>query len=150
MDLAWRSATTCARLPITRVIMPSFSLMRIITVSGGSWYLSCLIGWTKPSEITVPSDYLYTQEALYRLVNRAVPVDEVLDVAAVWAEEIVAKAPLSITEIKRLFWHGLNQDFEAHSHHVSVSLANLTRPNDLGKAGSSFFGERRAPEFTGS
>ena len=119
-------------------------------MSGGSWYLSCLIGWTKPSEITVPSDYLYTQEALCRLVNRAAPVDEVLDVAAVWAEEIVAKAPLSITEIKRLFWHGLNQDFEAHSHHVSMSLANLTRPNDLGKAGSSFFGERRAPEFTGS
>ncbi len=39
-----------------------------------------------------------------------------------WANKIAANAPLAIQEMKRLFRHGLTQDFESHSHHVLMSV----------------------------
>ena len=50
--------------------------------------------------------------------------------------------------MKRLFRHGLTQDFESHSHHVLMSLLNLFRSDDF-REGVQAFMERREPEFQG-
>ena len=67
------------------------------------------------------------------------------EVLAKWA----ANAPLAITEMKRLFRHGLTQDFESHSHHVLLSVMQLFRSNDF-REGVAAFMEKRSPTFTGS
>ena len=131
-------------------IIPGFARMGIIPESGGTWYLPRLIGWAKACEISMLGDNLTAEDALeYGLVNKVVPSEELTDTVIEWAEKIAANAPLAITETKRLFRHGLLQDFESHSHHVLMSLLNLTRSNDFKEAIESF-SERRAPDFKGN
>ena len=65
-----------------------------------------------------------------------------------WAEKIASNAPLAIQEMKRLFRHGLTQDFESHSHHVLMSVVNLFKSEDFKEAVRSF-AEKRPPEFHG-
>ncbi len=132
------------------LIIPGFSRMGIIPESGGTWYLPKLIGWAKACEITMLGDNLTAEQALeYGLVNKVVPAAALTSVTTEWAEKIAANAPLAISETKRLFRHGLNQDFESHSHHVLMSLVNLTRSNDFKEAIQSY-AEKRPPDFKGN
>ena len=80
----------------------------------------------------------------YGLVNKAVPRESFDIVVDDWANKVAANASLAIQEMKRLFRHGLTQDFESHSHHV----LNLFKSEDF-KEGVQSFVTRRAPEFKG-
>ena len=132
------------------ILIPGFARMGIIPESGGTWYLPRLLGWAKACEISMLGDNLSASEALdYGLVNKVVPAEELNSHAGEWANKIAANAPLAITETKRLFRHGLVQDFESHSHHVLMSLVNLTRSNDFQEAIQSY-AERRTPDFKGN
>ena len=134
----------------TAIMMPGFARMGIVPESGGTWYLPRLVGWAKACEISMLGDTLNAAQCeSYGLVNRVV-APEGLDAAVTdWAERIAANAPLAIMDIKRLFRHGLTQDFESHSHHVLMSLLNLVKSNDFNEAVQAF-AEKRDPRFNGS
>ena len=83
------------------------------------------------------------------LVNRVVPQDELMAEAERWAEKIAANAPLALVAMKRLFRHGLTEDFESHTHHVLMQLLLLFRSRDF-KEGIQSFLERREPQFGGN
>lgn len=134
----------------TAIIMPGFAKMGVVPESGGTWYLPRLLGWAKACEISMLGDNLDAARAEeLGLVNKVVPADQLADVAMEWAGKIAANAPLAITEIKRLFRHGLTQDFESHSHHVLMSVLNLFKSNDFNEGVASFI-EKRPPSFKGS
>jgi enoyl-CoA hydratase/carnithine racemase len=50
--------------------------------------------------------------------------------------------------MKRLFRHGLTEDFDSHTHHVLMQLLLLFRSKDF-QEGLTAFMERRDPEFSG-
>ncbi len=132
------------------VLIPGFAKMGIIPESGGTWYLPRLLGWAKACEISMLGENITADQALaYGLVNRVVSGDQLNDCVLDWANRIAANAPLAIAETKRLFRHGLVQDFESHSHHVLMSLVNLTRSNDFREAVNAY-AERRPPDFKGN
>jgi enoyl-CoA hydratase/carnithine racemase len=131
------------------VLMPGFARMGIVPESGGTWYLPRLLGWAKACEVAMLGETLDAARAAeYGLVNQAVPADELHSVTLDWANRIAANAPLAIQEMKRLFRHGLTQDFESHSHHVLMSLLNLFRSEDFREGVQSFI-EKRDPSFQG-
>ncbi len=82
------------------------------------------------------------------LVNRAVPDDQLDAVAREWAGEIAANAPLAVRAMKRLFRHGLTEDFASHTHHVLLQTLQLFASKDFEEGLVSFM-ERRPPEFRG-
>ena len=132
------------------ILMPGFAKMGVIPESGGTWYLPRLLGWAKACEISMLGDTLTAvQSEEYGLINKAVKAEDLDSVSMEWANKIASNAPLAISEMKRLFRHGLTQDFESHSHHVLMSVLNLFKSNDF-KEGVSSFIEKRAPEFKGN
>jgi enoyl-CoA hydratase/carnithine racemase len=82
------------------------------------------------------------------IVNRAVPDEELAVVAGEWADEIAANAPLAVRAMKRLFRHGLTEDFQSHSHHVLLQTMQLFGTKDFAEGLASFM-EQRPPRFTG-
>ncbi len=131
------------------ILMPGFAKMGVIPESGGTWYLPRLLGWAKACEIAMLGDNLNAEQAAeYGLVNKAVPAEQLEATVAEWAGKVAANAPLAIQEMKRLFRHGLTQDFESHSHHVLMSVLNLFKSEDF-KEGVQSFVTRKPPEFKG-
>ncbi len=130
-------------------LVPGFAKRAIVPESGGTWYLPRLVGWAKACEIGFLGDDLPAARALeLGLVNRVVPDDAVLVEALAWAERIAANAPLAVKAMKRLYRHGLTEDFESHSHHVLMQLMQLMRSQDFQEGVASFI-ERRVPQFAG-
>jgi enoyl-CoA hydratase/carnithine racemase len=130
-------------------LVPGFAKRGILPESGGTWYLPRLVGWAKACEIGFLGDDIPAERALaLGLVNAVVPDGEVLAEAIRWATRIAANAPLAVKAMKRLFRHGLAEDFEAHSHHVLMQLVQLFRSQDFQEGIASFM-ERRPPRFTG-
>ena len=131
------------------VLMPGFAKMGVIPESGGTWYLPRLLGWAKACEVSMLGENLNAEQSeRYGLVNKAVSHQEFNSLVDGWANKIAANAPLAIQEMKRLFRHGLTQDFESHSHHVLMSVLNLFKSEDF-KEGVQSFASRRTPEFKG-
>jgi enoyl-CoA hydratase/carnithine racemase len=130
-------------------LIPGFAKRAIIPESGGTWYLPRLVGWAKACEIGFLGDDLSAARALeLGLVNKVVPVNQLDTEARTWAAKIAGNAPLAIRAMKRLYRHGLGEDFESHSHHVLMQLLLLFRSQDFQEGILSFM-EKRAPVFTG-
>jgi enoyl-CoA hydratase/carnithine racemase len=130
-------------------LIPGFAKRGIVPESGGTWYLPRLVGWAKACEIGFLADDLPAERALQLgLVNAVVAEQELRAEAERWAAKIAANAPLAIRAMKRLFRHGLSEDFDSHSHHVLMQLLLLFRSQDFQEGVQSFL-ERRPPQFQG-
>ncbi len=81
-------------------------------------------------------------------MNKVVPQDELMMEAERWAQKIAANAPLAVVAMKRLFRHGLTEDFESHTHHVLMQVLLLFRSHDFQEGIQSFL-ERRESRFGG-
>ena len=108
-------------------LIPGFAKRAIVPESGGTWYLPRLVGWARACEISFLGDDVPAERALaLGLVNAVVP--DALAEAQRWAAKIAGNAPLAIKAMKRLFRHGLTEDF---------------------REGVASFVERRPPRFEG-
>jgi enoyl-CoA hydratase/carnithine racemase len=130
-------------------LVPAFAKRGIVPESGGTWFLPRMIGWARACEVGFIADDISPARAIeLGLVNKVVEHDELMGTAEEWAEKIAANAPLAIRAMKRLFRHGLSEDFESHTHHVLMQLLVLFRSGDF-KEGLQAFLEKRQPDFTG-
>jgi enoyl-CoA hydratase/carnithine racemase len=130
-------------------LAPAFAKRGIVPESGGTWYLPRLIGWARACEIGFIAEEISPERALeLGLVNKVVAHENLMTEAHTWAEKIAANAPLAIRAMKRLFRHGLTEDFESHTHHVLMQLMLLFRSGDVAE-GIKAFMEKREAKFTG-
>ena len=81
-------------------------------------------------------------------MNAVVPAGELMAEAGRWARKIASNAPLGIRAMKRLFRHGLSEDFESHTHHVLLQTILLFRSKDFQEGVASFL-QKREPKFEG-
>ena len=130
-------------------LMPGFAKRGVVPESGGTWYLPRLVGWARACEISFLGDDLSPERSLeLGLVNAIVPAADLTAEAQRWAQKIANNAPLAILAMKRLFRHGLSQDFESHTHHVLLQTILLFRSKDFQEGVASFM-QKRAPKFEG-
>ncbi len=130
-------------------LLPGFAKRGVVPESGGTWYLPRLVGWAKAAEIGFLGRDLDAAAARdIGLANEVVPDDELVATAQAWAREIAGNAPLAIRAMKRLYRHGLTQDFPSHTHHVLLQTMQLFGTKDFFE-GISSFAEGRDPEFKG-
>lgn len=130
-------------------LLPGFAKRGVVPESGGTWYLPRLVGWAKAAEIGFLGRDLDAEASLsYGLANAVVADDELVAEARSWGREIAANAPLAIRAMKRLYRHGLTEDFPAHTHHVLLQTMQLFGTKDF-MEGITSFAEGRQPDFTG-
>ena len=130
-------------------LLPGFAKRGVVPESGGTWYLPRLVGWAKAAEIGFLGRDIDAPRALeLGLANAVVDDDGLADEARSWAGEIAANAPLAIRAMKRLYRHGLTQDFPSHTHHVLLQTMQLFGTKDF-MEGITSFAEGRDPDFTG-
>ncbi len=130
-------------------LLPGFAKRGVVPESGGTWYLPRLVGWAKAAEIGFLGRDLDAGQAVsLGLANTVVPDTDLLQTAQQWAGEIASNAPLAVQAMKRLFRHGLTEDFESHTHHVLLQTMQLFGTADF-KEGITAFVEQRDPDFEG-
>ncbi len=130
-------------------LLPGFAKLGVVPESGGTWFLPRMLGWARACEIAFMAEELPAQRAFeLGLVNKVVPHDEFEAEVMRWAGSIAANAPLAIRAIKRMFRHGMSEDFESHTHHVLAQVALLLRSEDF-KEGLAALLQKRKPNFEG-
>ncbi len=112
----------------------------------GSAFLSRVVGEKKAREIWFWCRQYSATEALdMRLVNKVVPLDELMPEAKRWAEELKVLSPTAIKVLKHSF--NADTDHQIGLTHMAMSALDLFAPSPEGMEGANAFAEKRPPEF---
>ncbi len=118
----------------------------IIPGFGGTQRLPRLVGPAKALEMNLVGDPISAQDAAAcGLVNRVVPDGELLDAALALADELAARAPLAVEQIKRVSGH---DDLDAGIEAETTAFGTVFASEDA-REGIAAFLEKRAPRFSG-
>ena len=121
-----------------------------MTVTGGaSKLLPMIVGLNKARELMLTGEFINADEA-YRigLANKVVPLGEEEIAAEKLAKLIMSRAPLAITQHKRLLAQSTEADFETALNLEKQTISNLIFTEDYGEAVKAFT-DKRKPKFKG-
>ncbi len=114
---------------------------------GGTQRLSRMVPWCKAAEIILMGKPIDAQEA-YRigLVNKIVPLPELMPTARKWAEDICKAGPLAVRAAKEAMVRGASMTMEDGLRLENSLFAGLLDTEDLDE-GVAAFTEKRKPVF---
>lgn len=121
----------------------------IIPGFGGTQNLPRLVGRTRALEMILTGEHITAEEALHiGLVNRVLPLNELLPTAEKLANTIAQKGPLAIALAKRAVYEGLEMSpragNETEATYFGLSVGTADR-----REGTSAFLEKRPPRWQG-
>jgi len=121
----------------------------IIPGYGGTQRLSRLVGKGKAKELIFTGDMVEAAEALrIGLIEKVVPLAELMKTAEEMAAKIISKGPLAIKAAKRAINLGLDVDLKSGLEYEAMEFANICATEDKTE-GTSAFLEKRKPDFRG-
>jgi enoyl-CoA hydratase len=121
----------------------------IIPGFGGTQRLPRLIGRPQALELILTDERIPAQRALeLGLINRVVPLSELLPKAEEIAQRIATKAPLAVALAKRAVYQGLELGQRAGSEQ-EMTFFGLAVGTDDRREGTKAFLEKRRPEWRG-
>ncbi|MEQ8925186.1 MAG: 1,4-dihydroxy-2-naphthoyl-CoA synthase [Fulvivirga sp.] len=113
----------------------------------GSAYLAKMVGQKRAREIFYLGRNYSAQEAYdMGMVNAVVPHNELEDTAYEWAQEILAKSPMSIRMLKFAF--NLTDDGMVGQQVFAGEATRLAYMTEEAKEGRNAFLEKRKPDFS--
>ena len=121
-----------------------------MTVTGGaSKLLPMIVGLNRARELMLTGEFINAEEG-YRigLVNKVVPAGEEEKAAETLARKVMSRAPLAITQHKRLLAQSTEADFETVLNLEKQTISNLIFTEDYGEAIRAFT-DKRKPVFKG-
>jgi enoyl-CoA hydratase len=119
----------------------------IIPGFGGTQRLPRLIGRTRALELILTGDMITAQRAHeLGLVNRVVPLDQLLSTAQQIAATVAEQAPLAVALAKRAVYDGLEVGARA-GNEIEMTYFGLAVGTEDRREGTSAFLEKRKPEW---
>ena len=120
-----------------------------LALGGGTQRLPRMIPWCKAAEILLMGQHIDAQEA-YRigLVNKVVPIEQLMPVAKQWAEILCQAAPLSVRATKEAMIRGYSMSLNGGLQLARELASSLTNTEDS-KEGVTAFKEKRKPRWKG-
>jgi enoyl-CoA hydratase/carnithine racemase len=116
---------------------------------GGTQLLPRIIGRTKAMEIVLLGEAIdATQACEIGLVNKVVPLRELMPTVMEMAATITAKAPISLRYAKEAVCQGLDLTLE-QGLHLEADLYHLLQTTEDRIEGIKAFQQRRTPQFRG-
>ena len=117
--------------------------------AGGSQRLPRLLGICQAKEMLFTGERIDAARAYQAgLVNKVVPVEDLMHEAGKLAEKLAAKPPLALKMAKQLINTGMDMDLTSALKLEAHALAYLFVTEDK-KEGMTAFLEKRAAKFTG-
>ena len=142
MDFLYASDTARFALPETG--------LGIIPGAGGTQTLPRTVGERRSKEIILTGRSFSAQEAFeWGLVNRVVPIDQLLNSAIETAEKISANAPIAIRQAKQSIQKGMQMSL-SDALAFEIEAYNRTVPTRDRCEGVQAFNEKRKPNFEGN
>jgi enoyl-CoA hydratase/carnithine racemase len=121
----------------------------VIPAGGGMSRLPRFVPRAKAAEILLMGQHIDAQEA-YRigLVNKVVPLDQLMPTARQWAETMCQAGPLQVRAVKEAMLRGYNMPLE-ESLKLEREISNRLRTSDDYMEGVRAFIEKRKPNWKG-
>lgn len=121
----------------------------LIPGRGGTQRLARLVGMTKAREMVLLGDVIKADEALrIGLINKVVPVDQLLAEAKRYVERIAEKSPQSITLAKLMMENGQDMNLDTAMMMESLAFSAMFSTDDRTEGAKAFL-EKRRPRYVG-
>ncbi|OCA81632.1 enoyl-CoA hydratase [Bacillus sp. FJAT-27225] len=121
----------------------------IIPGAGGTQRLTRIIGKGKAMELILTGDIITAEEAeKLGIVSKAVPKEELLETATLYANKLTKKAPLALRLAKAAVNRGADIEMETALYIEKLSQTILMGSDDK-REGTEAFLEKRQPNFKG-
>ena len=127
----------------------AFSAISLVPDGGATWHLVRTLGRKRAYEVIVTGEKVNAQKCLdWGLCNRVVPADRLLDDTLAWAEQLAAKAPLSLRYAKQALNDAVENSL-SNTISAEAKLQHICITSDDAKEGVAAFLEKRAPVWQG-
>ncbi len=127
----------------------AFAAISLIPDGGAHWHLVRTLGKKRAYELIALGEKLGAEKCLaLGLCNRVVPADKLLEAAIDLAEQLVARAPLSLRYAKQAL-HAATNESLADSISTEARLQKICMASDDAREGAMAFLEKRSPDFKG-
>ena len=115
--------------------------------NSGTQKLIRLVPFGPALEMLMTGDFISAQEACrIGLVNKVVPLADLLTEAEALAQRICAAAPLSVQGVKEAAYRGIEVSLE-EGLKIEAEIMNRIGQSEDAKEGPRAFGEKRKPEW---
>lgn len=130
-------------------IYQAFTAISLVPDGGATWHLVRTIGRKRAYEIIATGEKVSAQKCLeWGLCNRVVPNEELRDATLAWAEELAARAPLSLRYAKEAVAQASEDDLAQTISHEADLQYTCVNSEDAAE-GTRAFLEKRAPVWKG-
>jgi 2-(1,2-epoxy-1,2-dihydrophenyl)acetyl-CoA isomerase len=131
------------------LLMMAFSNIALVPDSGGSWFLSRMVGYARAFELAATGRRVGAEEALgLGLVQRVLPAGELRAAAAELARDLAARPTAALAWTKRLLQRAATATL-AESLELEAQLQQVATRSHDHQEGVAAFLEKRPPAFEG-
>lgn len=130
-------------------IYQAFAAISLVPDGGATWHLVRTLGRKRAYEIIATGEKLSARKCLdWGLCNRVVASEQLMDETLAWAEELAARAPLSLRYSKQAVARACEADLE-QTISEEAALQGICINSEDAQEGTAAFLEKRAPEWKG-